>query len=84
VLEPPGRITEVIADAPRLEHDVRILESERRDLLAAFDAFTKRPAGHPAAEPGAAERLIAGLFDYRQRVADLLYQAYTVDLGGET
>jgi hypothetical protein len=80
VLDPAPRIRDVIADAPRLASTVETLESDRREILAQFDMFatTRRADG------AAAERLMARLNEYRQRAADLLYQAYGVDLGGET
>ncbi|MEV4413423.1 hypothetical protein [Catellatospora sp. NPDC049609] len=76
VLGPAGRLGDVIADAPRLTHSVRALESDRRALL---DAVTSRPADRHG-EEALARRLSA----YRQRTADVLYQAYGIDLGGET
>ncbi|WP_144122002.1 hypothetical protein [Catellatospora sichuanensis] len=76
VLGPSGRLGDVIADAPRLTHSVQALESDRRALL---DAVTSRAADQHA-EDQLAQRLTA----YRQRTADVLHQAYGVDLGGET
>jgi hypothetical protein len=77
VLGPSGRLGDVIADAPRLTHSVRALESDRRALL---DAVTSAAAADWRAEEQLAQRLTA----YRQRTADVLHQAYGVDLGGET
>jgi len=79
VLDPAPKIRDVIADAPRLAHTVEHLESDRRDILAALDTFATRTADRVTAE-----NLMARLTEYRQRAADLLYQAYGVDLGGET
>ncbi|GAA1397680.1 hypothetical protein ACFQZ4_19680 [Catellatospora coxensis] len=76
VLGPSGRLGEVIADAPRLTHSVRALESDRRALLAAVTSA--------AADRRAEEQLAQRLTAYRQRTADVLHQAYGVDLGGET
>jgi hypothetical protein len=79
VLDPAPKLRDVIADAPRLANTVRSLESDRRDILAALDTIaTRRP------DRAAAEHLTARLNDYRQRAADLLFEAYAVDLGGET
>jgi len=36
------------------------------------------------ADRAATEHLMARLNEYRQRAADLLFEAYAVDLGGET
>lgn len=85
VLDPAPKIRDVIADAPRLADTVANLESDRRAILAAFDVLS-REDGPPlrAADQGLADDLVRRLTAYRQRAADLLYQAYGVDLGGET
>jgi len=79
VLDPAPKLRDVIADAPRLANTVRTLESDRRDILAAFDMIAARRA-----DRAATENLVARLYEYRQRAADLLFEAYAVDLGGET
>jgi hypothetical protein len=79
VLDPAPKIRDVIADAPRLANTVKDLESDRREILAAFDMIAARRA-----DRAAAETLIARLNEYRQRAADVLFEAYAVDLGGET
>jgi hypothetical protein len=79
VLDPAPKIRDVIADAPRLAHTVENLESDRRAILAALDILASRKADRAVAED-----LVERLTQYRQRAADLLYQAYGVDLGGET
>jgi len=79
VLDPAHKIRDVIADAPRLANTVKHLESDRRDILAAFDTIAARRA-----DRAATENLIARLNEYRQRAADVLFEAYAVDLGGET
>jgi len=79
VLDPAPKIRDVIADAPRLANTVKHLESDRRDILAAFDMIAARRA-----DRAATENLIARLNEYRQRAADVLFEAYAVDLGGET
>lgn len=76
VLDPAPRILDVVADAPRLAHTVADLETDRREILAAFDVLAKDVSG--------TSDLVERLAAYRQRAADLLYQAYGVDLGGET
>ena len=78
ILDPAPRLRDVVADAPRLAHSIADLETDRREILAAFDTLTAAPA------PPAADDLVRRLTAYRQRAADLLYQAYGVDLGGET
>lgn len=84
VLDPAGKLRDVISDAPRLANVVARLESDRQEILAAFDNLL---AGLQAAQPidhSAADDLVTRLTSYRQRAADLLHQAYGVDLGGET
>ncbi len=88
VLDPAPKIRDVIADAPRLAHTVAILESDRREILAAFDVLSRDVHASHGVDKGvdqkAADDLIQRLTAYRQRAADLLHQAYGVDLGGET
>lgn len=73
VLGPSARLREVVVDAPRLANVVARLESDRSEILAAFDVLQENP-----------DRLRQRLAAFRQRASDLLYQAYGVDLGGET
>jgi hypothetical protein len=79
VLDPAPRIRDVIADAPRLANTVKDLESDRRDILAAFDTIAARRT-----DRAVTEHLMERLNEYRQRAADVLFEAYAVDLGGET
>jgi hypothetical protein len=84
VLDPAGKLRDVISDAPRLANVVARLESDRQEILAAFDTLL---ADLQAAQPpdhNATDDLVSRLTSYRQRAADLLHQAYGVDLGGET
>ena len=84
VLDPAGKLRDVISDAPRLANVVDRLESDRQEILAAFDTLL---ADLQAAQPidhEAADDLVSRLTTYRQKAADLLHQAYGVDLGGET
>ncbi|WP_217394884.1 hypothetical protein [Catellatospora tritici] len=76
VLGPAQGLGEVVKDAPRLVHRVRALEDDRRALL---DAVSARPLDHRSEE-----QLAQRLTEYRQHSADVLYQAYGIDLGGET
>lgn len=84
VLDPSARIGEVVADAPRLAHVAASLETDRRDILAAFDVLLENLNESKRVDGTAADRLMERLTLYRQRASDLLYQAYGVDLGGET
>ena len=86
---PAGTHDSVVATSPRLSNSVHRLVSEHAvikglvaDLLvrvtppvAAGEADTIRDLG---------TALLGRLARHRQRGADLIYQAYQVDLGGET
>jgi hypothetical protein len=79
LLDPMPGYADLIDAAPRLAGGVHALELDRSALLAAFDVYSASPSD-PLVAGGLLDRLSA----YRQRSADLLYQAYEVDLGGET
>ncbi|MEO3778153.1 hypothetical protein ABGB16_15160 [Micromonospora sp. B11E3] len=84
---PAGLYAELIAHAPRLDRGVRLLTREHvgiADALAALQGAAERP-GVPAEEVRLrAAYLFELLSRHRQRGADLLWQAYETDLGGET
>jgi hypothetical protein len=81
---PDGLYAEVLGDAPRLVHEVYNLGREHATVAAALDTL----AGSLDADP---ERLrlwgsdlLYVLSRHRQRGADLVYEAYATDIGGET
>ncbi len=82
-----GLFEQVRAEAPRLDGALRRLHREHGDIaaqLAAAGAQLETP--DEAALQRAREQLttvLAGLSRHRQRGADLLYQAYDIDIGGE-
>jgi hypothetical protein len=87
--EPGGTHDAVVAVAPRLANSVRRLVSEHAVIKGLVADLLVR-AGPPVA-PGevAAIRdlgtaLLGKLARHRQHGADLIYEAYQVDLGGET
>jgi hypothetical protein len=84
VLDPSERMREVVADAPRLANVVAGLESDRHNILAAFDVLLENLDSAKHLDRTETDVLMERLTAYRQRAADLLYQAYGVDLGGET
>ena len=84
VLDPSARMREVVADAPRLANVVASLESDRHNILAAFDVLLENLDSAKHFDRTETDVLMERLTAYRQRAADLLYQAYGVDLGGET
>jgi len=84
---PAGLYAELLGQAPRLARGVRLLAREHVAITAALAAL------HQAAElPDApvddllerAAYLLRALARHRQRGADLLWEAYETDLGGET
>ena len=86
---PNGLYEQVLAASPRLAGPVRRLSAEHRaltDSVAELLAWTEKPADHDA--PPAIRRdatdLLALLARHRQQGADLLYEAYASDIGGET
>ena len=84
VLDPSVKMREVVADAPRLANVVAGLESDRHNILAAFDVLLENLGSAEPVDYTETSLLMERLTAYRQRAADLLYQAYGVDLGGET
>jgi hypothetical protein len=84
---PDGLYAELLEHAPRLTRPVEGLVAEHGELLGRADALARR-LHEPHCEPGVvrqdAGELLAGLARHRQRGADLLYEAYATDIGGET
>ncbi|MGQ5263711.1 hypothetical protein ACTWLT_23520 [Micromonospora sp. ZYX-F-536] len=84
---PNGLYRELLTHAPRLDHGVRLLTREHAAIVAALLAV-QRVAEQPEVSPdelrGRAGCLLRTLARHRRRGADLLWQAYQTDLGGET
>ncbi len=85
---PDGFHGEMVAAAPRLTHGVEVLVREHAKLsglavqIAALAGRAQLPVDADAIrETGM--RLIGLLIRHRQRGADLIYEAYQSDLGGE-
>ncbi|SCE71105.1 hypothetical protein [Micromonospora mirobrigensis] len=84
---PAGRYAELLDQAPRLDHGVRLLTREHTAIAAALAALQRAAEvpGVPCQELcGRAGHLLRALARHRQRGADLIWQAYQTDLGGET
>ncbi|MGA3525884.1 hypothetical protein [Melissospora conviva] len=84
---PAGLYAEVLGSAPRLTHAIALLTREHLAVHAALLAFQRRVARPEAAVDELRERgdeLCDGLTQHRRRGAELLHQAYQIDLGGET
>jgi hypothetical protein len=84
---PEGLYAELLDHAPRLARCVHVLVREHAALANAMSALQRR-VDHP--EPTVAELrawssdLLRELSRHRQRGADLVYEAYATDIGGET
>jgi hypothetical protein len=91
--EAPGAfLDDLVTESPRLATPASRLRREHSDILATIVAGQERLAAPPAEDDGyvawAEEMrveltaLLAALARHRQRGADLVYEAYAVDLGG--
>jgi hypothetical protein len=85
---PDGLLATVRAESPALDPQIRRLEADHERLRAALADVRRDLASSGAdvdrcgAVRDAATELVAAIARHRQRGADLLYQAYDVDLGG--
>lgn len=83
VERPDGMFEEVLTEAPRLDRDVDWFRADHERLFARIDEMT---AAVESTEPEALREgltdLLADLVRHRQRGADLVYEAYMVDIGG--
>jgi hypothetical protein len=82
---PDGLYAELLAHAPRLAHGVDALVREHAVVLAALDRLSLRMPTMDVERirSKASDRLLQ-LARHRQRGADLVYEAYATDIGGET
>ena len=86
-----GLYQEVLAQAPRLSSAVNRLQREHADITSALDEVDSR-LDDPTSDADvrvesirdAAVTLMGLLVRHRQRGADLVYEAYDVEIGGET
>ncbi|MEH0844469.1 hypothetical protein V6U81_18980 [Micromonospora sp. CPCC 205711] len=84
---PAGLYAEVVAQAPRLHRGVRLLGREHTAIVAALADLqhaVERPTVHAEELCRRVDELLRALARHRQHGADLLWQAYQTDLGGET
>jgi hypothetical protein len=87
---PSGLFEDILASAPRLANRVRRLRAEHASIRMAINAELLQLRGGTAAAPTEVDgfrdrvnRLLALLVQHRQKGADLLYEAYQFDIGGE-
>ncbi len=86
---PDGLYTDVLASAPRLSNPIRRLTAEHAQVTSELDAVIAKMGGVSSAEDvddvrAATTNLLGRLVRHRQRGADLVFEAYQVDVGGET
>jgi hypothetical protein len=88
--KPGGLYEEIITRAPRLDGTVRRLKEEHPEIDAKLDAMLRRlkevPIGGDEWQLDTArddlQRFIGIVIRHRQRGADLVWEAYNVDIGG--
>lgn len=82
---PDGLHAEMIAVAPRLTAAVRRLRAEHRDIAGLISALCQRAIRRedPEALRAGVTSLLARVHRHRRRGADLVHQAYAVDIGGD-
>jgi hypothetical protein len=81
-----GLYAQVISDAPRLAHAVDGLVAEHAALDSAMASLARRAAEVSADAETLRRRaldMLDGLAKHRQRVSDVVYEAYAIDIGGE-
>jgi hypothetical protein len=84
---PDGLYAALLADAPRLSRQVTALVADHDRLLARIDTLARRvvrPSYPVVAARDGAGQLLSHLSRHRQVGADLVYEAYATDIGGET
>ena len=82
---PDGLYAELLDHAPRLASGVGSLIREHAELIQAIDVIRGRaPSMSTDDLRGWAGDVLRDLLYHRQRGADLVYEAYATDIGGET
>jgi len=85
---PEGFQADLLAQAPRLSNAVSRLVSEHKALTKALARLGERAKNAKSPEGIEAVRalgtdVVADISRHRQRGADLIYEAYEHDIGGE-
>jgi Hemerythrin HHE cation binding domain len=86
---PDGLHVDVLGTAPRLHNAIKRLTAEHAQIWQDLDAIGTRIKGVASAADvndvrALTTSLLARLARHRQRGADLVFEAYQVDIGGET
>lgn len=79
---PDGLFDQVRRRSPRLDHQCRALAAEHVTITDEIASATAALEEGPDAARSAVLHLLASLARHRQGGADLVYEAYAVDLGG--
>lgn len=83
---PDGLLAEIIALDPRLAVSADQLRSEHRELLRAWERAHQALKEGPTPDRSKTRRRVVSLLGrlalHRQSGADLVYEAYNVDIGG--
>ncbi|MFG1737181.1 hypothetical protein ACGFLT_04090 [Micromonospora chalcea] len=83
---PGGHYADLVRAAPRLHRGVRLLVAEHAAILAALAALqhaVRMPGASAAQVRARTADLLRALDRHRRHGADLLWEAYQADLGGE-
>jgi hypothetical protein len=87
---PDGLFAEIIGIAPRLSHNVQLLRDEHPRMLEAASTLKARLTTEPVSDARSVDetrdeiqRVLGRLVKHRQRGADLVWEAYNRDIGGE-
>jgi hypothetical protein len=84
---PAGLYAGLLEHAPRLARGLHLLVDEHRRVLSSLRTLEGRLRDGEAGPDDVrrqAARLLHQVGRHRQRGADLIYEAYSTDLGGET
>jgi hypothetical protein len=82
---PEGLYAALLEHAPRLVPGVQSLIRDHVELIRSMEQVRVRAESlAPQALRGWASNLLRDLSRHRQRGADLVYEAYATDIGGET
>lgn len=80
---PDGLLPQIIDAAPRLANAVKRLEADHRRLSEAISTLVEDTSeGEPDAVRELAVELLRDMALHRQRGSDLVYEAYSTDIGG--
>lgn len=81
---PNGLLAQLVADAPRLSNEVELMKREHARLLVDTDVILADVADADATDiRDRAMSLLRDLVTHRQTGADLVYEAYSTDIGGQ-